>query len=623
MSANKYLGSHIQYDVILKKNIMVSMRDGTKLATDIYLPAISGEIVEGKFPTVIERTPYDNASPRLVDTARFYASRGYVAVMQDVRGRGESEGDWLYLLNEKDESLDGYDTLSWIVDQKWSDGKIGTMGLSYTGATQHALALANPPGLTTQFILDSGYNYHTHTVRSGGAFCSGIFVPYAFRMARDGKEAQANPNIRKNLIECFPDLKDWMNRLPILKGESPLSQAPTYENMLLTMASKGKYDEFWKNPGANIEEHIDDYPDIPIFMLTSWYGHHVWATTTKLIEFKKRLKSPIKIIIGTWLHGYETLLDPYSGEVNFGQDSILHNIEDFRLKWFDQFLKEIDTNVLDGPIAKIFVMGTSETKRDVNGSLIHGGYWKNSDVWPIEGTNFENYYLHANGLLNTIQPDNQEPPTQFTFDPNNPVPTLGGCIQTPKVGGIVSGGAFDQKGRPDKFFMCKDNLRFSEREDVMVFETEPLQEPIEIVGNITVSLSASSSAKDTDFTAKLIDKYPVSEDFPNGFDMNLCDGIIRARFRNDRTKEELMIPGDIYEFEINLQATGNVFKKGHRIRLDISSSNFPQFDVNPNTGDPLWSSKTTISAKQQIHHDKNNISFITLPVIKQDIHKQN
>ena len=171
--------------------------------------------------------------------------------------------------------------------------------------------------------------------------------------------------------------------------------------------------------------------------------------------------------------------------------------------------------------------------------------------------------------------------------------------------------------------MCKDNLRFSEREDVMVFETEPLQEPIEIVGNITVSLSASSSAKDTDFTAKLIDKYPVSEDFPNGFDMNLCDGIIRARFRNDRTKEELMIPGDIYEFEINLQATGNVFKKGHRIRLDISSSNFPQFDVNPNTGDPLWSSKTTISAKQQIHHDKNNISFITLPVIKQDIHKQN
>ena len=622
MERNPYQSSQIQYDVIAKKNIMLPMRDGIKLATDVYLPAISGKVVEGKFPTVIERTPYDNASPRLVDTARFYASRGYVAIMQDVRGRGESEGDWFYLLNEKDESSDGFDTLSWIVEQTWSDSKIGTMGLSYTGATQHALAISNPPGLKTQFILDSGYNYHTHTVRSGGAFCSGIFVPYAFRMARDGKEAQASPEVRNNLIECFPDLKDWLNRLPILKGESPLSQAPTYENMLLTMASNGEYNQFWKNPGANIEEYIDDYPDIPIFMLTSWYGHHVWATTTKLIEFKKRMKSPIKMVIGTWLHGYETLLDPYSGEVNFGPDSILHNIEDLRLKWFDQFLKEINTNVLDGPIAKIFVMGTGgNTRRDVNGSLIHGGYWKTSNTWPLEETKFENYYLHSNGLLNTFEPDNSEPPSQFTFDPNDPVPTLGGCIQTPKVSGIVSGGAFDQKGRPETFFAHKDSLPFSDRKDVLVFETKPLMNSIEIVGPIAVTLSASSSAIDTDFTAKLIDQYPVSKEFPNGFAMNLCDGIIRARFRNDRTKEELMNPGEIYKFELNLQATGNVFKKRHRIRLDISSSNFPQFDVNPNTGDPLWSSKKTIVANQTIYHDNKNFSFIKLPITKQDVNR--
>ena len=388
------------------------------------------------------------------------------------------------------------------------------------------------------------------------------------------------------------------------------------------MASNGEYNQFWKNPGANIEEYIDDYPDIPIFMLTSWYGHHVWATTTKLIEFKKRMKSPIKMVIGTWLHGYETLLDPYSGEVNFGPDSILHNIEDLRLKWFDQFLKEINTNVLDGPIAKIFVMGTGgNTRRDVNGSLIHGGYWKTSNTWPLEETKFENYYLHSNGLLNTFEPDNSEPPSQFTFDPNEPVPTLGGCIQTPKVSGIVSGGAFDQKGRPETFFAHKDSLPFSDRKDVLVFETKPLMNSIEIVGPITVTLSASSSAIDTDFTAKLIDQYPVSKEFPNGFAMNLCDGIIRARFRNDRTKEELMNPGEIYKFELNLQATGNVFKKRHRIRLDISSSNFPQFDVNPNTGDPLWSSKKTIVANQTIYHDNKNFSFIKLPITKQDVNR--
>ena len=307
-------------------------------------------------------------------------------------------------------------------------------------------------------------------------------------------------------------------------------------------------------------------------------------------------------------------MDPYSGEVNFGQDSILHNIEDFRLKWFDQFLKEIDTNVLDGPIAKIFVMGTSETKRDVNGSLIHGGYWKNSDVWPIEGTNFENYYLHANGLLNTIQPDSQEPPTQFTFDPNNPVPTLGGCIQTPKVGGIVSGGAFDQKGRPDKFFMCKDNLRFSEREDVMVFETEPLQEPIEIVGNITVSLSASSSAKDTDFTVKLIDLFPSTDEYVEGLAINITDSIMRTRFRNGWEKEELMEPGTPYLIEFDLFPTSNIFKAGHRIRIDVSSSNWPRFDVNNNTGGKIGIDKSYVSAEQPVFHNQIMPSSVILPL---------
>ena len=195
MSCGQYGGSQVQYDVVLKKNVMVAMRDGASLATDIYFPALSGKPVEGRFPTILERTPYDNGSVRLTNVGRSFARRGYVCIMQDVRGRGESEGDWFFLLNPKDEAADGHDTLAWIVRQPWSDGQVGTIGLSYTGATQQALAITNPPGLKAQFIMDCGYNYHTHTIRAGGAFTSGVVFPYAFRMARDGKEAQRDPRV--------------------------------------------------------------------------------------------------------------------------------------------------------------------------------------------------------------------------------------------------------------------------------------------------------------------------------------------------------------------------------------------------------------------------------------------
>ena len=616
MSCGKYEGSQIQYDVVLQKNVMVSMRDGVRLATDVYLPAIDGKPAEGRFPTLLERTPYDNGSIRMTNIGRYFARRGYMCVLQDVRGRGESEGDWFFVYSE--EAPDGHDTMNWVVQQPWSDGQVGTIGLSYTGATQQALAVTNPPGLKAQFIIDTGYNYHTHTVRSGGAFDLGVVFPYAFRMARDGKEAQRDPLVRRALIEAFDNVPEWLGRLPAKRGATPLALTPTYEDMLMTLASQSDYDEFWNNPLANLEEHIDRYPDIPLFFVTSWYGHHVWATTTKFIELRKRLKSPVRLVIGTWTHGHETLLESWSGEVDFGVEVILDNIDDLRLKWFDHFLKGMHTDVVEGPPIDLFVIGGGSGQRNLAGHLSHGGSWRSENSWPLSGTQFTNHYLHPGGALKPEPPPSEVSPSRYTFDPQDPVPTLGGCVQNPRVPGILYGGAFDQRGRPDLFITCKDSLPLATRNDVLVFQTEPLEEDLEVTGPVTVRLWAASSAPDTDFTAKLIDVYPPNEDYQQGFAMNLCDGIIRARYRNSRERGELMERNEIYAFTIDLQATGNLFKRGHRIRLDISSSSFPQYDVNPNTGAPLWSSGEMRIAQQAVYHDSEHASHVVLPIVPKE-----
>jgi putative CocE/NonD family hydrolase len=333
------------------------------------------------------------------------------------------------------------------------------------------------------------------------------------------------------------------------------------------------------------------------------------------MEFRKRLKSPVRMVIGTWLHGHDTLLESWSGEVDFGVDAILDNINDLRLKWFDHFLRGMHTDVLEGPPIKMFIMGGGSGRRNMAGHMSHEGHWRSEEDWPLPDTRFADYYFHAGGALSIRPPEASTPPSRYTFDPLDPVPTLGGCVQSPQVPRILSGGAFDQRGRPELFFACKNVLPLASRADVLVFQTPPLAEDVEVTGTVEVRLWASSSALDTDFTAKLIDVYPPNDDYVQGFAMNLCDGIIRARYRNERERAELMEPDVIYEFTIGLQSTGNVFKKGHRIRLDISSSNFPRFDVNPNTDAPLWSSGEKRIAHQAVYHDRDRPSRAVLPVI--------
>ena len=346
-----YEGSQVQYDFIVEKNAMVSMRDGTRLAADIYRPALGGNAAEGKFPAVLERTPYNKERDVLSANAKFLAVRGYVCVVQDVRGRFQSEGTWsgIYLKHERE---DGYDTVEWIAAQPWCDGQVGTIGLSYSTQTQQALAVMKPPHLKAQFHLDGGYNYHTRGVRNSGAFMYGTFLVYIWRMARYSREASADPLTRKALDEGFSSLREWFKRMPLRKGSSPVKYVPSYEEWFLEAMRHGDYDDYWKQAGCNIEEFIDDFADVPVYLQTSWYGHHSWATTKKYLELTKRHRTPKRLFIGTWLHGYNHYVESFAGNADFGPDARLDNINDLSLKWFDHWLKGMKTDIMEGPPIK-------------------------------------------------------------------------------------------------------------------------------------------------------------------------------------------------------------------------------------------------------------------------------
>ena len=283
-----------------------------------------------------------------------------------------------------------------------------------------------------------------------------------------------------------------------------------------------------------------------------------------------------------------------------------------RLAWFDHVVKDLRTEVADWAPVRIFVMGTGEGQANYQGFLHHGGYWRNEGDFPLADTRYTPYYLGADGSLSPEAPG-EGPPSRYSFDPRDPVPTIGGGISAANP--IMEPGAFDQVGR-EGFFGCRDTLPLNARADVLSFQTAVLEEEVEVTGPIEVKLFASSSACDTDFTAKLIDVYPLSPDYPAGVAINLTDSIIRARYRDGWEKPELMEPGRGYEFTFQLYPTSNVFKRGHRIRLDISSSNFPRFDVNPNTGGELGLERRFEIAAQTIYHEPAYPSQVILPLIK-------
>ncbi|MDA1348024.1 MAG: CocE/NonD family hydrolase [Chloroflexi bacterium] len=600
-----YEGSHQQYDVLCEPSVMVPMRDGVKLATDIYFPALGGRRADGQFPVVLERTPYDNSSPGAVTTAKYFARRGYVCVNQDVRGRFESEGEWYAFAKE---APDGYDTIEWLAAQPWSNGKVGTMGSSYAGSDQSAAATLNPPHLSTMIVGVGASNYYHSSMRQNGAV-EQRFQVYAFRMAVTSKEAAADPGLKAAIVDAFENrMTDIVNGLPLKKGTSVLSRLPSYEQWATDVVQHGDYDEYWRQRGYAISEYYEEHADVATLYLGGWYDSYARNTCESFIKLSKMKQTPQRLLMGPWTHGGWEVT--FSGDVDFGTEAHIH-YNDMRLAWFDHYLKGLNTEVAGWPPVRIFTMGSGEVRPDDQGRIFQGGYWRDESDWPPVGARPTAFYLHGRGGLSTERPQGVTSPTMYSYDPKNPVPTMGGGISA--ADSIMRPGGFDQRGRPD-FHGSRGTEPLNTRSDVLSFQTEPLVDSVEVTGPIEMHLWASSSAVDTDFTAKLVDVVPPSPSYPEGLSINITDSIIRARYRNGWEKGEAMHPGQAYEFVFELYPTSNIFRKGHRIRLDISSSNWPRFDTNPNTGGPLGIDGAYEVARQSVYHDEVHPSNVILPL---------
>ncbi len=581
-------------EVSVESNIMVAMRDGVKLATDVYRPAGSTE----KLPVILTRTPYDKNGAR--KHGEYFAQHGYIFIAQDTRGRYASEGVWHWMT---DDGGDGVDCAKWIISQPWSDGKIGMMGTSYVGGTQHAMALAQAPGLATVIPVDAVSNCGVQSMRNAGAF-EMRFWNWIMLNSGKGSNTAQDPTTGAVLKEMADNRLNYLANLPLRKGTMPLKLAPEYEDWLINAMRHGANDEFWKQ--NNILDHPSDYKDIPIFLVGGWYDSWAGNTTANFRALSPVLKSDVYLIMGPWIHGAQARST--HGMVDFGDEAAIKDELAWRLGWYDHTLKGRNSPFTTK--VRYFTMGTGDGHKTDKNLLYHGGEWHDVKEWPPAGTKPVSYYFGSDGALSTQK---QKGTSSYTFDPTKPVPTIGGNISSGD--GIMLQGAWDQRGG-EHVWNWPNPLPLSARNDILVFQTEPLNEDVEVTGELEVKLWVSSDCVDTDFTAKLVDVYPASADWPGGFDLNIADGICRARFRDSLKEEKLMEPGKTYPLTIRLYPTSNVFKKGHRIRVDLSSSNFPRFDVNPNTGEPLQQHRRMRTAINTIHHDAEHPSHIVLPVMQ-------
>ena len=619
----------------LNADVMVAMRDGVRLATDVYLPAKDGIALHGPFPVILERTPYDKQSPSRsersvsnpvplgrAEVASYFTSRGYAFVYQDCRGTHHSEGKFTKYLSEGE---DGFDAIGWIAAQDWCDGRVGTMGLSYAAHTQVAAACLAPPALKAMFVDSGGFNdAYQGGIRQGGAF-ELKQATWALRQALQSPEAQADPRVKAGLEAELADIHAWFKKLPWRKGASPLSLVPEFEDYLFEQWTHGDYDAFWKKLGICAKAFMDDFADIPMVHMSSWFDPYPRTATNNYIDLKSRGKGPLALILGPWTHGNRCLT--WAGDVDFGPGATLEgnispNFLELRLRWFDRWLKGLDNGVGDEPRVRYFRMGGGSGRMNQAGRLDHGGRWMEATDWPLPAMARREYFLREGGRLGGGLDDRQqddrqqdaEPATlSYRYDPENPVPSIGGSITSGEP--VMRGGAFDQV-EDGRFFGCGPVPKpLASRPDLLVFQTEALAEDCEVTGSIEAELWVSSDCPDTDFTIKLVDVYPPSEDYPKGFAMNVADGIQRARYRDSWECPTLMEPGRIYRIRVETFPTSNLFAKGHRIRLDISSSNFPHFDANPNTGEPEGSSAGIRVATNSLHIGGMHPSRLILPVV--------
>ena len=579
-----------QYHVIREPNVMVPMRDGVRLATDVVRPD-----TPGRFPVIINRGPYGKNSylDNPDHSIWFFPRNGYVLLSQDVRGRFESEGEYNPLFQE---AQDGYDTVEWAARQPWSNGRVATTGQSYLGATQYTLAGDHPlpPHLETLMPVSASADFHQSWVyHTGGAMEWGWMVPYAIlkgrnTLARAGRE-DLLARMDEYVIEAGnfgqPLSDQWYRHLPLRDWIDLLKEAAPYFHEYFDEELDGPY--WWP---INMMRQASNVT-VPMLHITAWYDIFMEGALNAFQAIQcnggnELARRNQKLLIGPWAH-----LRPFTqpttggaGDIDFGAEAAIE-LHDYMLRWYDYWLKDIETGIMEDAPVRLFVMGDNR--------------WRDEQEWPLARTHYNRWYLHSgggantlagDGALSTVPPEPDEPTDQFTYDPADPAPTMGGNTL------IIDYGVFDQTPAEN-------------RPDVLVYTSEPLPLDTELTGPIVVTLYAATTAPDTDFTAKLLDVRP------DGFAHNLQDGIVRARYRTSAREPAPITPGLVYRYDIDLWATSHVVQAGHRIRVDISSSNFPRFDRNPNTGAALGVDARLESARQTIHHSAQYPSHITLPVI--------
>ncbi len=624
-------------------NVMVPMRDGVRLATDIYRPADEhGNVLDGEFPVILGRTSYDKSNPVIwVDPiANFFVPRGYVVLLQDLRGRGQSEGTGQYFHTANVlEGKDGYDTIEWAAEQTWCSGKVGMVGASHGGIVQNMASLERPPHLAALWVDVAPTNAFKWEARQGGAM--GLHMYGALYLhGYDSHELRDNPEAREKIERGAENLRGELLRFleePLRPGETPIAAVPNLEKILFHYYCDGVYNDFWSQESLDQSPHYSRMADIPAVYSSGWYDPFPADVTEQFAAMTKQNSTPQRLVLGPWNHVLMRGKGSTSvGEVEFGEaakwgDEVF-NTE--RLKWFDRWLKDEETGAEDTPPARIFVMGGGSGSKNAAGHIEHGGGWRAEQEWPLARAVHTKMYLRSGGKLEDQPGADNDQPITWTYDPQRPTPSIGANVTgmyewvplnegldaayippRARMRSVIPDGPMHQKERSELLCCHEPYPLLKDRPDVITFETEPLDQSVEVTGAPLVRLWISSSATDTDFTAKLLDIYPPSNDWPEGFHLPLADSIIRARFREGFDAERLMTPSEVYEVEIELPPISNLFAAGHRIRVDISSSNFPRFDANPNTGEPLGRHTRFEKAQNTVFVDSNRPSHITLPVI--------
>ncbi len=565
------------YAITIEHGVEAKMRDGTILRADIYRPTAPGQ-----FPVILKRTPYDKHNVDATDFGVKGSLRGYVVINQDVRGRYTSDGEWYPFLHE---SNDGYDTVEWAASLPYSNGKVGMYGGSYVGATQMLAAIAHPPHLAGICPVVTASNYHDGWTYQGGAFEQWFNESWTSGLAQD---------TLNRFVQKHTDPRNGNQKLPL--SEYPLFELPQAASdtdrlrslapYFLDWLAHPDYDGYWKR--WTLEDHYSEIA-VPSLTVAAWYDIFLGGSLNNYVGMKQhagneaaRNGQRLLVTIGGHAGSGRKI-----GELDFGATAEF-NEDEITLGWYDYLFKNIANDFANPKPVRLFVMGTNQ--------------WRDEDDWPLARAHNTKFFLHSGGKANSAAGDGSlaltapgsEGPDQYAYDPANPVSTIGGplCCDSEHLG-------------PGP----RDQRVVEARTDVLVYSTPALTQDMEITGPVKLELFAKTSAVDTDFTAKLVDVWP------NGFVQNLTEGIVRARYRNSQVKPELMNPGEIYKFTIDLWSTSNVFLKGHTLRLEISSSNFPRFDRNLNTGKEFGAADKAVSATNGVYHDKAHPSALILPVV--------